>query len=189
MGHYDQTQRAILAWQSTLGAMKEYGARVQLAGCACPARPVDLDPLIEKLGPKAELWDMRVPCPSCGESCFYMASPAPGTPFGPLLRAQVFGPAYVAKRKAFLDSFGFSQRDVLRIKALAEAVEGLSSPAALADLDTPYRVGAVRAGEESRTSGQVLGHWAGRVLVYWKMSGREFDVWERRRPGPRRVGP
>jgi hypothetical protein len=63
--------------------------------------------------------------------------------------------------------YGFTRRDVARIKALAEGVTELRTPAALGDLDAPWRVSAVPEGQESRFSGDVMGRWAGRVLVIW----------------------
>jgi hypothetical protein len=113
-----------------------------------------------------------------------MAAPGPSTPFRPLLSGQQADEV----RRTFLKSFGFTKRDVRRIQAMAETVEHGYAPAALADLDVPYRVGACMAGEETRTSGKYLGEWAGRTLLWWEMNEREADLWRRRRSsGPKAV--
>lgn len=90
-------------------------------------------------------------------------------------------------RRAFLLGFGFSRRDIVRIKALAEMTTKNFQPAALNDLDVPYRVGACWPGYERHSSGKVLGEWLGRVLLYWEMGGMEREHWQSRRPGPRKV--
>ena len=92
-----------------------------------------------------------------------------------------------ARRQAFLRGFGFSRRDIVRIKALAEATTGNGIPAALNDLDVPYRVGAVMPQDRRHSSGEELGEWAGRSLLYWPMTGAERDRWARRPRGPRKV--
>jgi hypothetical protein len=67
-----------------------------------------------------------------------------------------------------LRGLGLTPRDVDRIKALAEArVQDGTIPAALADLDAPIRVAAYFEDEAYRFSGDRLGTWAGRVLLYW----------------------
>lgn len=110
-----------------------------------------------------------------------MASPGPSTPYRPLLSGIL---ADEAKRQ-FLKSFGFTKRDVRRIQAIAEATEPGDQPAALADLDVPYRVGACMPGHEGYQSGRVLGEWAGRTLLWWPMNKREEEFWRR----SRRIGP
>jgi hypothetical protein len=70
------------------------------------------------------------------------------------------------------NTFGFTRRDVARIKALAESVTDLDVPAALADLDAPYRVQALPQEMAGRSNGTPFGAWAGRVLVYWVREGR-----------------
>lgn len=62
------------------------------------------------------------------------------------------------------NTMGLTRRDVARIKAMAEAVTENYTPAALADLDAPWRVCALPRGE-NKGSGEVFGEWAGRVLV------------------------
>jgi hypothetical protein len=94
-----------------------------------------------------------------------------------------------------LRQFAFTRRDITRIKALAEKTTQLYTPAALDDLDVPYRVGVKLSGQGS-TSGEILGQWNGRVLIWWAMNGREREAWERKRrtgpkpvPGPRNTKP
>jgi hypothetical protein len=71
-------------------------------------------------------------------------------------------------RQRFLRGLGLSEKDVARIKALAEArVRDGTIPAALVDLDAPIRVGAYSEDEAYRFSGERLGTWAGRILLYW----------------------
>lgn len=66
---------------------------------------------------------------------------------------------------------------------MAESMTDTWSPPALVDLDVPVRVAAVRKGEESRFSGEVLGEWAGRSLLFWRMTNRETETWRGRRGG------
>lgn len=62
---------------------------------------------------------------------------------------------------------GLTRRDVARIKTLAETVTNNYTPARIEDLDAPWRVAAVMPKDATRTSGEVFGEWAGRVLVAW----------------------
>lgn len=78
------------------------------------------------------------------------------------------------------NSLGLSPDDVARIQALAESLgphDGSTHP--LTDLSVPIRVVAVRKGEESRFSGEILGEWAGRSLLFWRMTNRERALWAR----------
>ena len=175
-----------MAWQRTLGDMKAHGTRLaQTASCKCNDRWVDLDvdALIAKWGAGWIAWDRRPPCTGCGTPGHYMASPGRSTPFTPLRT----GFAHDRDRRAFLIGFGFSRRDVVRIKAMAEATTANSIPKALNDLDVPFRIGACWPGSERYSSGKVLGEWFGRTLLYWEMSGSERDRWASRRRGPRGV--
>lgn len=178
--------RRPMAWQRSLGEMKEHGTSVaQTSDCKCASRWVDLnlDALLTLHGPEWVLWDRKPPCPRCGKPGHYMASPGPGTPFRPLQT----GVVAEEERARFLRGFGFTRRDIVRIKAMAETVTLQWTPAALNDLDVPYRVGACIDGDERHSSGLFLGRWAGRVLLYWEMIGAERDRWQSRRPGPRKV--
>ena len=176
-------------WQSTFREMKRLGTR--LAFC-CTARGCkawleqDLAALARELGCDAGLWDDRPPCPQCGARGHYMAFPAPGTPYRPMIT----GDLNDAVRKVFLAQFGFTKRDIIRIRLMAEEATANFAPCALNDLDVPYRVGVLSGGG---TSGEVLGTWKGRTLVYWPMHEAERAAWSRKRrdgpkpvPGPRR---
>ena len=137
---------------------------------------VDLSAMIRAEGPQASLWDRRPPCLECGELAHYAAPPGPSTAYLPLLSDAVW--AEVKQR--FLRSFGFTRRDVARIKALAEATTEFVNPGALKDLDVPVRVAACIPGDERLMSGRVLGDWAGRRLIYWEMYPKEVEAWRRR---------
>ena len=179
--------RSPMAWQRTLGEMKTHGTRLaQTASCKCTDRwiELDLDQLIAKRGADWLGWDRRPPCKACGVPGHYMASPGPSTPYRPLRT----GYRHDADRRAFLLGFGFTKRDIVRIRAMAEATTINYTPAALNDLDVPFRIGAAWPGTERHSSGQVLGEWAGRTLLYWEMAGSERDRWASRRRGPRPVG-
>ena len=76
------------------------------------------------------------------------------------------------------NALGLSRDDIARIQALAESLSPLDgSTPALADLSVPIRVVAVHRGEESRFSGEVLGEWAGRSILFWRMTNREREAW------------
>jgi hypothetical protein len=64
------------------------------------------------------------------------------------------------------NTMGLSRRDVERIKRLAEQVTDYSVPPALADLDAPWRICALKVGDNPG-NGTVFGEWAGRLLVAW----------------------
>jgi len=92
-----------------------------------------------------------------------------------------------AQHREWLESFGFSPEDWGHIKAHAEEVRDLYTPAALCDLSVPIRVGACLPDEVSRFSGHFLGSCRGRALLYWPMTGREREAWARlRRKSSRR---
>lgn len=184
----------VLDWQGTLAAMKAQGTVVQLASCECSRRrsEVDLGDLIATLGEDADLWDRRVTCKRCGKARHYLATCGEGTPSSPLIThgREVCWPPDVAKaraRRAFVKSMGLTRRDVARIKALAESVTDNYTPAGLQDLDVPYRIQALRPVEANRGSGEPMGSWAGRMLVYWPLLGAARDAWARRPKGPRGV--
>ena len=181
-----RADRHPLAWQGTLAQMKAHGTLVaQTSDCGCVGswRALDVDELLAAHGPAYMLWDRRPACVRCGKPGHYMASPAEGTPMRPLqtsLHNKVL-------HREFLRSFGFTRRDVLRIKAMAEATSASAIPRALNDLDVPFRVGAVMPEDVRHSSGQVLGEWSGRTLLWWAMHDAERAVWARRPKGPRRV--
>jgi hypothetical protein len=175
-----------MAWQGTLRQMKEYGIRV--AAC-CTARGCGLwvnlhiETLIGKFGEDHSLWDQRPECVACRRLGHYMASPGESTPFRPLRS----GADYDAARRAFLRGFGFTNRDIAGIRAMAERDAAGRPSAALNDLDVPFRVGCCEPGRESYSTGRPLGSWAGRTLLWWPMNSREEEVWRRRPRGPRKV--
>ena len=187
MGNYDERRRGIMAWQSTLGAMREHGTIVILTGCRCRHQDVNLTDLIDQRGPEASLWDDQPECPVCKDRRHYMASAGQATPFRPLITPDVVRARLEAERKAFLKSFGFTRRDMIRIKAMAESTTANYSPAALNDLDVAVRVGACMPGGERHTTGAWLGSWAGRSLLYWTINSGEREIWAKRRREPRGV--
>lgn len=177
--------RSPLAWQGTLAQMRSHGTRLAQA-CVEPScrswALLSVEALEREFGPDHILWDRRPPCRHCGRQTHYMASPGPSTPFRPLLS----GAVAEAMRRAFLKSFGFTRRDIRRIQAMAETVEPGFAPAALDDLDVPFRVGAIWPGQESRSSGKYLGEWKGRTLLFWEMNEPEAERWRRKRAsGPK----
>lgn len=170
------------AWQGTLAQMRDAGTLVFQACIACGrSTDVDLTKFAEKFGDSFELWNRRPVCPLCGKLGHYMASPGPGTPFRPMRT----GVEAAVRREVFLRSFKFTRRDKLRIKALAERVKPNWSPDPLRDLDVPFVVGACWPGQEFRSTGTFLGHWAEMTLVYWSMNSAERAVWADRPKGPR----
>lgn len=79
----------VMAWQSSLGAMKAHGTRIRQMGGGCDHwSEVDVGGLIDRLGAEAHLWDERAPCPVCGVEQFFAASPGGGTPFTPMIRQE-----------------------------------------------------------------------------------------------------
>lgn len=69
--------------------------------------------------------------------------------------------------RRWLAAFGFTARDWARIKSNALAVTANYSPAALADLDARWRVGACLPKDVSRFSGRYIGLYKGRALIAW----------------------
>jgi hypothetical protein len=82
------------------------------------------------------------------------------------------------------NTLGLTRRDVRRIQAMAEACTDLYAAPALVDLDVPVRVIAVKPAEADRFSGEILGQWAGRTLLYWRMTNREIEAWRQRTGRP-----
>lgn len=178
--------RSPMAWQGTLAQMKAHGTRLaQTASCECRGNwvEIDVDKLLAEHGPDWSAWDRRPPCARCGKPGHYMASPGTGSPFRPLRT----GYRHDAERQAFLRTFGFSRRDIVRLRALAEMTSRRARPRPLNDLDAPYVVSACMPGQEHRHAGKVLGHWAGRTLLYTEMNEAERHVWDMRPKGPRPV--
>lgn len=68
------------------------------------------------------------------------------------------------------NTYGFTRRDVARIKAFAEErarAPGYDIEIAIPDLDAPWRVGAYHERDVRRLNGARLGEWAGMVLLVW----------------------
>jgi hypothetical protein len=173
-------ERPTMAWQASLADMKANGTRLAQCctapGCGC-WNPLSVDAMIATHGGAWSPWGRRPECVRCHSLGHYMASPGAATPYRPLLP----GPAAEAARKAFLKSFGFTRRDVARIKALAERVAaGAGGLPGLNDLDVPYRVAAVPPAEVTRSSGEYLGDWKDQVLLFWKLTEPELRVWRAR---------
>lgn len=66
-----------------------------------------------------------------------------------------------------LASLGFSERDVERIKRLSEEVTELHVPAALEDLDAPFRVSVVLASDRRLYSGRMVKKIGDKVVLVW----------------------
>ena len=178
--------RSPLAWQRTLGEMKTHGTRLSRAtGCKCEGldTKLDLDDLIEKHGSHWLLWDRMAKCPCCGAVGYYMASPGPSTPFRPLKSGR-----NPAERARFIAGFGFSRRDVLRIRTFAERVQTAWPPTPLTDLDVAYSVTArLDLGHPLPGPFGHLGRWADRELLWRDFNFAERGLWERKARGPRGV--
>ena len=108
---------------------------------------------------------------------------AQNTPVRPLRS----GPEWDAQRRAFLQSFGFTPRDVVRIKALAESATATYTPRPLNDLDVAIRISACVPPPPPTMAGRALGEWRGRLLFYTRMDGPELALWKARPKGPRSV--
>jgi len=188
----------VLAWQRTLGEMvfHETLLAITCQNPTCKAwTEIDVAGMAQFRGEETTLWDCHPPCPRCGARGHYMASVGHGTPYRPLLTPagrKVFGlegtanddvapedPA--ARRKAWLLSFGFTRRDTRRIRQLAEQTRPGYSPSALDDLDVPVRIVAVSPEEKHAPNGEELGRWAGNRILFWRLVGREFEAWQKRR--------
>lgn len=173
-----------MGWQATLAGLKECNARIKHTCNDCQADILlNVDRLIAQHGADWTLWDRRDPCPECGSSRTFYRAGHGNTPIRPLRS----GPEWDAQRKAFLQSFGFSRRDIVRIKAMAEAATATYTPRPLNDLDVAIRVGASVPPPPPTMTGQPLGEWRGRKLFYWRMEGPELALWKARPKGPRSV--
>ena len=103
------------------------------------------------------------------------------TPMAEIARRAVCGDPACASRRGVLSVLRpadpaprrighVTDRDLARIRALAEQVTPSHSPPILDDLDCPLRVGAFMPGDEAYEGGTVVGAWAGRVLVGWRIT-------------------
>lgn len=75
----------------------------------------------------------------------------------------------LAYRK-WLDAFGFTPRDWDRIRASATVLSANYCPAAIPDLDAPWRVGACWPDQRRHNSGLYIGMYEGRALLAWPKS-------------------
>lgn len=66
-----------------------------------------------------------------------------------------------------LASLGFSERDIERVKRLSEEVTELHVPAALEELDAPFRVSVVLASDRRLYSGRMVGRIGDKVVLVW----------------------
>ena len=73
----------------------------------------------------------------------------------------------VAAHRAWLADFGFTADDWARIKSHALLTTGTAEPAALDDLEAPYRVGARLVETRRWSSGVLLGVYEGRAILAW----------------------
>lgn len=179
-----QSDHSPSAWQRSLGEMRDHGT---ILAATCTARgcghwqPLDVLALIERFGEAWSPWNRQPRCTRCGHKGHYMASPGRGTPMRPL-RA---GLAATEARRAFIAGFGFSARDVVRIRAMAESATATWTPLPLNDLDVPFVIGV--EGPAGLNGAKILGEWEGRTLTYRAMNPAERACWAARPPGPRKV--
>lgn len=184
-----KNSRTPLSWEATLSGMVATAAHVRRVctarSCGRSDEAIDIRAILEAEGPQATLWNRRPVCPHCGERGHYMASPAAGTVMRPLLSDH----AWQAAKYQLLHSFGFTRRDVQRIKAFAERVKS-SAPYAkgLSDLDAEVYVTARRMSALPIPKAyELMGEWAGRDLLYRRFNDPERRLWQSRRGGPRPV--
>jgi hypothetical protein len=191
MGHRPPSTH-VLEWQSDLAGMKKHGTRIRASCQTCGHWwDLDVDEMIRELGSdKASLWDRSPPCEieACGGIATCHASPGPGTPTRPLVSIDL-PPGVELPIQSLSDGWrgywatptrehiphadkGFTERDWRRIKALALSVTDNHMPAALDDLDAPYRVGACTPEWESRFSGRKIATFRGMVILAWPKEGR-----------------
>lgn len=79
------------------------------------------------------------------------------------------------RHRAWLKTFGFTDRDWQRIRVHAMLTDASNQPAALDDLDAPYRVGAVMAEKRRHSSGALLGVYRGRAILAWPQTSDGHD--------------
>jgi hypothetical protein len=69
--------------------------------------------------------------------------------------------------KLWFEQLGISERDWTRIRELAMTATSSHQPAALDDLDAPWRIGAVPVEKRKYVSGTQIGIWRGRAILIW----------------------
>lgn len=125
-------------------------------------------------------------CARCGHSRLWLAAELAGAPAGltvGAIAARLFcGQAGCASRSGTLSVLHppdprpsarrrhLSDRDLARIRAMAEQVTPDHQPPILEDLDAPIRVGACLPGQETYLGAQVVTAWRGRLILGWTLS-------------------
>jgi hypothetical protein len=125
-------------------------------------------------------------CARCGHSRLWLADELsmapPGLTVGAIAARLVCGEAGCASRSGTLAVLHppdprrparrrhLSDRDLARIRAMAEQVTPDHQPPILEDLDAPIRVGACLPGQETYLGAQVVAAWRGRLILGWPLS-------------------
>lgn len=125
-------------------------------------------------------------CARCGHSRLWLAAELSGAPpgltVGAIADRLVCGEAGCASRSGTLAILQppdprpsarrrhLSDRDLVRIRAMAEQVTPDHQPSILEDLDAPIRVGACLPGQETYLGAQVVAAWRGRLILGWPLS-------------------
>lgn len=129
---------------------------------------------------------LSVGCARCGHSRLWLAAELAAAPAGLTVGAiaarLVCGEAGCASRAGTLSVLRppdcrpsarrrhLSDRDLARIRAMAEQVTADHQPPILEDLDAPVRVGACLPGQETYLGAQVVTAWRGRLILGWPLS-------------------
>jgi hypothetical protein len=128
-----------------------------------------------------EGWAIRFTCSACRRTRELRPEEVPGlsrdTTMAELARRAVCGDPACGSHRGVLTVLRpahrrrghVTDRDLERIRAMAEQVTPEYRPPVLDDLDAPVRVGAFMPGDEAHEGGTVFGAWAGRVLVGWRI--------------------
>lgn len=125
-------------------------------------------------------------CARCGHSRLWLAAElskaSPGLTVGAIAARLVCGEAGCASRSGTLAVLHppdprpsarrrhLSDRDLARIRAMAEKVTPDHQPPILEDLDAPIRVGACLPGQDTYLGAQVVAAWRGRLILGWPLS-------------------
>lgn len=125
-------------------------------------------------------------CARCGHSRLWLAAELSGAPasltVGAIADRLVCGQSGCASRSGTLAVLRppdrrpsarrrhLSDRDLARIRAMAESVTPDHQPPILEDLDAPIRVGACLPGQETYAGAHVIAAWRGRLILGWTLS-------------------
>jgi len=125
-------------------------------------------------------------CARCGHSRLWLAAELaaapPGLMVGAIATRLVCGQSGCASRSGTLSVLRppdprpsarrrhLSDRDLARIRAMAEQVTPDHQPPILEDLDAPIRVGACLPGQETYLGAQAVTAWRGRLILAWTLS-------------------